>query len=215
MVAASRVNNPGGVAVAPVVTLATQRRGLRRRGLFARLFLIGPASRMDRGRQAWSPPASPEVFLSASCDPRAEYRGGGNGGRNAARRPEARPLLRRVEDPLPHWGIGGTLRAPKNMASRSTLAGRCRSPKSARARGGTEMITEVLSTVLVLGAYVVMMRWILPRLGVPTWYGPSGRGSARRATRRLRKRGRRSLASRAQAGVMRRTRPADPAAFWH
>ena len=31
-----------------------------------------------------------------------------------------------------------------------------------------EKSMEVLWIVLALGAYLVMMRWILPRLGVPT-----------------------------------------------
>ena len=45
MVAASRVNNPGGVFVETLVTVLTQRRGLRRRVPFrdpARLSLLTP-----------------------------------------------------------------------------------------------------------------------------------------------------------------------------
>jgi hypothetical protein len=34
--------------------------------------------------------------------------------------------------------------------------------------GGMKMMAEGLLLVLVIVAYIVLMRWVLPRLGVPT-----------------------------------------------
>jgi hypothetical protein len=62
----------------------------------------------------------------------------------------------------PQWGRGSR---PSANLPQDAGTSRERDEPGAR-RNGEDM--EVLWAVLALGAYVVMMRWILPRLGVST-----------------------------------------------
>jgi len=42
---------------------------------------------------------------------------------------------------------------------------------------------SILSLLLIVAGYIVIMRWVLPRLGVPTWMSQSCDAGSRRTTK--------------------------------